>query len=388
MPRNLIHSDTIADYRGVIASPGAVLLDGNYIEAVGTPEEIGQPSDVVITQINGLLTPSLVNAHAHLDLSGEGIAPEPDSFISWVEEVVFPIRAKGEVISAVNHGATLSKVGGSVIVGDIAGTVQAAQCTKKLLPNSVPFVELFGAGDYQQVVIDRLNTIEHAFGLQPHALYSCGAEVYKASFESGRQIATHLSETIEELEYAEQGTGPLLELVKKLGVWDDTVEIWNDHPVEAILKIAKGAHFVSAHLNYIQDKHIELLANSNMSVAYCPRASAYFGHVNHRWKEMVDAGVNVALGTDSLLCLDTPDRISVLDEMRFLYNRENADPTLLFRMATINGAVALGLDPSLVCLQKGETAGLLSFEGCQTIESILQPNVVPAWACIDSTENG
>ena len=51
-----------------------------------------------------------------------------------------------------------------------------------------------------------------------------------------------------------------------------------------------------------------MLAASNITVAYCPRASHYFGHTNHRWKEMLDAGINVALGTDSLLCLDTPDQ--------------------------------------------------------------------------------
>ena len=382
MPRNLIHSDAIADYRGVIASPGAVLMNGNCIEAVGTPEEVGTPADVKITKIKGLLTPSFVNAHAHLDLSGDGIAPPPDSFINWVEEVVYPIRVKGKVAHAIEQGVRMSKEGGSVIVGDIASSVLAAECAKKLLPWCVPFVELFGAGTREQIVAEQLGHVEHAFAVQPHAPYSCGLEVYKASFKSGRKVATHLAETIEELEYAKQGTGAFLEYVQRLGVWDTSMKAWSAHPIDALLNIADGAHFISAHLNYIEDRHLPMLAQSNMSVAYCPRASVYFGHRNHRWKEMVDAGVNVALGTDSLLCLDTPDRISVLDEMRLLYKRDNADPTLLFGMATINGATALGVDASLVVLKPGETAGILAFAKCHSLESILQTEVLPEWVCV------
>ena len=96
---------------------------------------------------------------------------------------------------------------------------------------------------------------------------------------------------------------------------------------------------------------------------------------------MIAAGVAVALGTDSLLCLDTPDRITVLDDMRLLYKRDQCDPKMLFAMATIHGAVGLGLSPSLVMLDEGETAGLLSFDGiCNNpLIEILESNIAPQW---------
>jgi cytosine/adenosine deaminase-related metal-dependent hydrolase len=65
-----------------------------------------------------------------------------------------------------------------------------------------------------------------------------------------------------------------------------------------------------------------------------------------------------------------------------LYKRDNADPTLLLGMATINGATALGVDASLVVLQPGETAGILSFANCHSLESILQAEVLPEWVCV------
>ena len=75
---------------------------------------------------------------------------------------------------------------------------------------------------------------------------------------------------------------------------------------------------------------------------------------------MIEQGINVALGTDGLLCLDTPDRISVLDEMRFLYERDGVDPVQLLNMATCAGAKALGYDEALVTLEPGPTAGLIA----------------------------
>jgi cytosine/adenosine deaminase-related metal-dependent hydrolase len=74
---------------------------------------------------------------------------------------------------------------------------------------------------------------------------------------------------------------------------------------------------------------------------------------------MIEAGVRVAIGTDSILCLDTPDRISVLDEMRLLYRRDATDPLTLLRMATTNGAHALGFDPQVVSLGPGRISGVL-----------------------------
>ena len=99
--------------------------------------------------------------------------------------------------------------------------------------------------------------------------------------------------------------------------------------------------FVAAHCNYVDDQAIRLLKLCEISVAYCPRASNYFGHQNHRYLEMIDAGVNVCLGTDSIICHGT---LSILDEMRFLYQRDKCNPEILLKMATVNGLRALRPD--------------------------------------------
>jgi cytosine/adenosine deaminase-related metal-dependent hydrolase len=75
-------------------------------------------------------------------------------------------------------------------------------------------------------------------------------------------------------------------------------------------------------------------------------ASDYFGHRNHRYREMLAAGVNVCLGTDSILCQPAgePQPLGILAQMRHLYRRDQADPEMLLKMATIHGIRGLGFD--------------------------------------------
>ena len=148
MPRNLIHADAIVDFRGVIASPGAILLEENRIVSSGSPQEIGAPSNATLTQINGIITPSFVNTHSHLDLSGVGTTPARESLTSWIEEVVFPIRRDvSSIRSAVQHGIELVHAGGTTILGDISGTVEAAEVVQASFLDATPFVELIGTGN-------------------------------------------------------------------------------------------------------------------------------------------------------------------------------------------------------------------------------------------------
>jgi cytosine/adenosine deaminase-related metal-dependent hydrolase len=92
---------------------------------------------------------------------------------------------------------------------------------------------------------------------------------------------------------------------------------------------------------------METLKSADSNVIYCPRSSDYFGwsHVfgPHRYQDMMKAGINIALGTDSIINLPQHDRISVLDEMRFLHARDSVSPQTLLAMATVNVARTLGI---------------------------------------------
>ncbi|MCA9291150.1 MAG: amidohydrolase family protein, partial [Phycisphaerales bacterium] len=105
------------------------------------------------------------------------------------------------------------------------------------------------------------------------------------------------------------------------------------------------------------------------------------GEAPHAYRSMLAGGVNVALGTDSILCLDTPDRISTLDEMRLLRRRDGTDPVTLLAMATIHGARALGFDEGLVEFSPGPMLGVLAVDGAgdDPLDAALRGNAPPRW---------
>lgn len=378
--RTLIRAASVVDGQGHRASPGAVLLDGARIVESGKVSAIGPVDDArKVDRPRSVILPALVNVHCHLDLSHLGPMRWDGDFVSWIEQLR-PARAETDeaIAASVQRGIELALAGGTALVGDIAGVgslVPIRQLRASDLAG-VSFLEVFGLGDRQVGAVETMQqalgdcpAIERGIrlGLQPHAPYSCGKAVYEAAAQLERPLATHLAETLEELEFVDRATGPLAAMLKRFGVWADSIAGQQCHPIEYLAQILSQRPMVAAHLNYLDSGHVERLADWPITVAYCPRASAYFGHPHagrppHRYRDMVELGVNVALGTDALPCLDTPDRISVLDEMRFLYRRDGVDPIALLRMATVAGASALGFDGSLVTLAPGPTAGLLAVQ--------------------------
>ncbi len=192
-------------------------------------------------------------------------------------------------------------------------------------------------------------------GISPHAPYTCDIGIYRSAAELDAPMATHLAETPDEM-----------------------------HTIDELADVLAMRPVVAAHVNYVTDAQIRMLAGTHTTVVFCPRAAAYFGHRSHGYQRMIEAGVNVALGTDGLLCLDRPDRISVLDDMRLLYRRDDANPAMLVRMATTAGAIGLGLDPDVVTLTPGPVAGLIALPfdpgtSCDPFVQVLQRDDAPEW---------
>lgn len=400
--RTLFTAPVMMDGERVVA-PAALLVEGPRIVAAGEPEQVGRSeADWRVQHLTDtVLLPAMVNAHAHLDLSHIGPIPFTGDFQSWVN-VVRRQRAvePGQIAAAVERGVELARAGGTALVGDIAGIRSTApvDALRRSGVGGVSYLEIFGIGRSQQAaiasmraVVDGVSSIESgvAAGVQPHAPYSCGLDVYRAAAELGRPLATHLAETKEELQFVSRGDGPLRDMLQAIGVWDETAGGSGVHPIEHLAEALAARPVIAAHLNYVDEAHLDQLANWQVTVAYCPRASDYFGHPHggaepHRYREMMKRGINVALGTDSILCLNTADRLSVLDDVRFVVERDAIDPVLAMRMATVNGARALGFDPQLVRLCAGRTAGVIGARfdpsrAADPITQILTNDRAPRW---------
>lgn len=202
-------------------------------------------------------------------------------------------------------------------------------------------------------------------------------------------MATHIAETLSEIEFCLTRKGACRALLEEFKLYSEEVTQLGEHPIDAFAELMQ-AHWTIAHANYpsspdetpeIRNRRIKRLAATGATVAYCPRASEFFGHEHHPWREYLRAGVPVALGTDSICCLDTPDRISVLDEMRWLARNDGATCAELLPMATHEGARVVGMDPEHVEFSPGPLAGLIKIpgEGDDPVADAMRRDDAPEW---------
>ncbi|MCA9306592.1 MAG: amidohydrolase family protein [Phycisphaerales bacterium] len=379
----LISAAGVADATGVCASPGALLIECGTtmrVLAVGTPRQVASHpaagSAERVDRPDAVLIPGLVNAHTHLDLTSVGprVYDKRDGFSAWLS-MVMRHRATDpqDIHKAVGEGVARSLAGGVVAVGDIAGTgrFEPAEALGASRLLGVSFVEYFGNGG----VPDGLRSMAAGrvrVGVQPHAPYSAGPDLYRAALASGLPLSTHLAESMAERELLTRGTGPMRAFLESIGVWSDEVAARFGAARTSVdfLRefVGSGEAIVLAHVNDADDADLELLARSRCSVVYCPRSHEYFGNDvelgPHRYREMLASGINVALGTDSIINVPEEEshRLSTLDEMRLLWERDGTDPQTLLRMATVNGARALGLNESLFDFSAGEIAGVAAVD--------------------------
>jgi cytosine/adenosine deaminase-related metal-dependent hydrolase len=412
-PARLYRAAAVRDAAGVAARPGLVLVCGGEIVAAGSEQEVRRahgPAARIIECPGLLLLPALVNSHAHLDLTLLGPRPFDGDFVAWLRAAAAARPRDPQVVAAaVQQGLRLSAQAGVGYVGDVARDPAAILARLRRAPGSpagvssgfsggvdlsgtgiggVSYLEAFGVGRRQKdgfiellervrcLPSDKTGYLPHApiaLGLQPHAPYSAGLGLYHAAgrfaAERDLRLCTHLAESPEELEFIARADGPLADMLRQLGKWDDTLVPTGQHPVDYLEPELRRGGWLAAHCNYAAADHIHLLAYTRTSVAYCPIASAYFGlpraacggPAAHRYRDMLDAGVNVCLGTDSILCQSPaePQPLGILPQMRYLYHRDRTDPDLLLRMATVNGLQAMDLPESAATLGPGAPARLI-----------------------------
>ncbi len=371
----------VRDALGVDARPGVVVVrQGQIVAAGGADQESGYGGSRIVDCPHMLILPVFVNAHAHLDLTAVGPRPYNGRFVDWLKTAIQTgPSTQAQATQAIEIGIQQSKHAGVGYVGDISRWESIQTRFQSVSLPGVSYLECFGIGQQQSQAVTQLKqrlagisdsgvrdpTMGVAFGLQPHAPYSAGLELYLAAAElagqHGYRLSTHLAETHEELVFIRDAKGPFVELLKHLGKWDGSIRATGLHPVAWLEPALRAGRWLLAHCHYVDDRQIEMLARCGASVAYCPIASDYFGHhqpqrkVYHRYRDMLSAGINVCLGTDSILCQrpSDPQPLGIGSQMRYLYRRDRTDPITLLRMATVNGLHAMGLPPSWASLQPG-----------------------------------
>lgn len=360
---------------------GAVLVRDGRIVSVGPLDEFGRPPD--IDYGDAVMLPGLINAHTHLELTYlRGMLPPSSDFVDWLRRMLrhqadAPATAE-TVDAAVTDGVKQSLRAGVTTVGDITRSPDWSRPVLALHAlRAVSFGEVIAIGTRRGMLDDRLAaatsltfaTPRLIVGLSPHAPYTVEPEGLRACARRAIElraagerlpVCIHLSETPQESEFTRSRTGPIADYLAELGILDDRVPRSECSPAELVDRAGLlGPHTVLAHANYVSADDIHLMAERGSSVAYCPRTHAAFRHAPHPFRAARRAGINVAVGTDSLA---SNPSLSVIDELRFIHQScHNVALDDLLGMGTMNGARALGLHDEVGSLTPGKWADLAVF---------------------------
>jgi len=388
---------------GPVIENGAVILRNGRIEAVGPATSLYDKP--VIDYGDGVICPGFVNAHTHLDLTSlAGRVPPSADFADWLCRLMDnlaaapPTRERSQ--QAMLSGIEQSVSAGVTMVGDITRVPQwAREVLAESTLRGVSFGEVIAIGKRRDMLEERLAaaaSLEHQTerlreGISPHAPYTVEPDAMRACADRARTLraplSIHLAETVDEERFTRSRDGRLATYLQELGVWDERIPVSGCGPVELASKTGLlTERTIVAHANYVTDSDIVRIADSGASVAYCPRTHDAFGHRPHRFRDMIAAGINVCVGTDSLA---SNPSLSILDELRFLRERHPDIPGgELIAMGTIRGARALGFERVAGSITVGMFADLVvvpldSSEAHRGWEQILESARQPLATYVD-----
>jgi cytosine/adenosine deaminase-related metal-dependent hydrolase len=387
-----------------------VILE-NRIAAAGRWQSIRtRPSAAVLDLGESLLMPGLVNAHCHLDYTEmAGMFPPPKSFCDWIKLITTEksLWSYSDFAQSWLAGAHMLIQTGTTTVGDIEAVPQ-------LLPDVwnatrlrvVSFLEMTGIrgrrhpdailGEAAEK-IDSLPRGRCSAGLSPHAPYSTLPRLLKRSGTAARRrrwrVATHVAESAAEFEMFHGARGEMFEWLERSK--RDMSDCGGISPVQHLARTGLlGPNLLATHVNYLADGDAQLLARGKVSVVHCPRSHDYFDHEPFPRRTLAKAGVNICLGTDSLATVRKFPRrnleLNMFHEMRsFAASNPGVSPERIVRMATINGAQALGLRGTVGELGKNAFADLIAlpFTGRagESYEAVLQHTGTVAASMVDGT---
>ena len=318
------------------------------------------------------LLPGLINAHTHLELSaiasplGRAGQPLPE----WLSSV---IEARAGVAydreGAVGLGLAESVRCGVTRVADIVQDDVARAVSRDLPVEILAFRELIGlrtetVGARRQeaeAFLDSVNESTAAGGLSPHAPYSVHPKLLEVTISLAQErqvpVAMHLAESAEEIELLAYGGGPFREFLVARGVWQEE-PFGGVRPLDLLRHLARAPRALVVHGNFLDDEEIEFCAAhaNQITVVYCPRTHAYFGHPTHPLAKLLERGANVAVGTDSRA--SNPD-LDVLAELRHIaWHVPGVPPDDVLTLATQRAAQGLGWEAECGTISPGKLANL------------------------------
>lgn len=361
---------------------GAVRVDGDgRIGAVGPANAVEMGDADVVDLGAAALIPGLINVHGHPELSVLRGRLHGLEFPAWITALIdykyrhltpeeLEVSTRLGVAEAIAAGVTC------LAAPDDAGFLMQAMIEAGL--RGRVYRETFGPDpdcadaaltDLRTRVTEmrRWETDRVQVGISPHATYTVSRPLFERLAEYARAedlpVCVHVAESAAETMFVREGAGPFADRLRVRGI---AVEAAGVSSVEFLAETGiLDVGPLLAHAVQVDAADIQRIVDAGAAVAHCPIANANFGHGLAPLPELLAAGVRVGLGSDSVA---SNDRVDILEEARFTSLAHRAvrrDGGLLpadraLRLATLDGARALGLDDRIGSLEKGKDADLVA----------------------------
>ncbi len=359
----LIENGTILTMAGT--EPQAVAGDIGIADAsivfVGEKRPDFQ-ADRIIDAEGKIVIPGLVNSHTHSAMSLFRHNADDLPFWEWLHDRIFPLEDAltsadaywGSMLSIaemIRSGTTtfadmyffMEETARAVIESGIRaslsrGLVSGDDENDKLEKGIALYENWHGKGG------GRINV-----DLGPHAPYTCTPEylgrIAKAAEELKINIHTHLSESRKEIETINEqyGLSPV-EYMEKTGLFRQ--------------------HTYAAHCVYVSDKDIGILKRNGVSVVNNPGSNFKLGNGFAPVDALTKAGINVSLGTDGPASNNNLNMFEEISLAALVNKAVTENPTAVpayeaLKMATLNGAMALGRESEIGSLEEGKKADII-----------------------------
>ncbi len=338
-----------------------IYIEGNRIAAVGEKPE-GFREDKVIDGQDRLVIPGLINCHTHSYMAFMRNVADDLSFMDWLFGTIDPIEQQ-MTDEDTYWGACLAIIemikSGTTCFNDMQMNIhQTTRAVKESGMRAVISRGLIGSGHDEAGQMRLRQAYEErdaakdcdrlSFMLGPHAPYTCDdgfmRVVSEEAKKNGMRIHVHLSESVSEIEQIREKYGLTpIEMADRNGLFD----------VPAI----------AAHCVQVTDEDIAILKGKKVSVVTNPASNMKLGNGFAPIGKMVEMGVNVCLGTDGAASNNSLNMFRELGLLTLIHKGVNKTPQCIsaregFRIATINGAKALGLEEETGSIEAGKKADL------------------------------
>ncbi len=359
-----------------------VVKDGRIHNILPTAEAMGlyAPTRVVTLTEDHVLMPGFVNAHAHMGLSFMRGAADDMPLAQWLSEQIWPAEARLVDPAFVKAGTTAALAelirSGVTTVSDMywfpgaaAEAVEAAGVRAVLAMIVLEFPSAYASGPDDYLAKGAALRTAWAgkaggritWSVGPHAPYTVSdatlVKVKALADSTASPVHIHLHETAGEV------------LASKTGGKEGTNKHLSDSTTSPLDNLDRlglvNSSLVAVHMTAIDDADIARLGAAGASVVHCPTSNMKLASGFCPVAKLINAGVNVALGTDSAASNNALDFMAEMKTAAVLAKGVSGDATAVpawqaVRMATLNGAKALGLDKDIGSIEVGKKADFIA----------------------------